>query len=78
MERFEGVGTKLGVSEGKHLKHLSLSLSSFWKLELLIVKIGFIWELTMLAGAGCFAAFVSVIFVLTVSLFLEFGGRQYN
>lgn len=62
-----------GFSAGRHLKHLSLSLYPFWKSELLL----FTWEVITLARADCFAGFVSVIFVLTVSLSLAFGGCQH-
>lgn len=44
------------VSECRHLKQLSLSLSPLWKSELLLL----IWKLLTLARTDCFAAFVSV------------------
>lgn len=66
-----------GVTGASERKHLSISLSSFWKSEL-PHKVFFIWELMTAGQAACFAASVSVIFVLTVSLFLAFGGHQHN
>ena len=52
----------------------SLSLSPLWKSDLLLL----IWQLLTPARADCFAAFVSVTFVLTASLFLALGGCQHN
>lgn len=62
------------VSEGKQLKHLFLS-PHFGNEHFVVL---FIWELITLAKDNSFAGFVSVIFVLTVSLFLAFGGCQHN
>lgn len=52
-----------------------LSLPHLCKSELLMVKfLGLLWVLRAWTRAGCFGAFVSVIFVLTASLFLALVG----